>query len=78
MVYGIIKLDGNYHFFKMADGCVFDLTSEQFGDEVLDYGNCLKQFREVHLAKEKNGCVMNICGHSFWTGIRLSYTMGTE
>lgn len=31
----------------------FDLTSEQFGDEVLDYENNPEQFREVHFAKEE-------------------------
>ena len=52
-VYGILRPDGNYHCFNVADGCVFDLTSEQFGEEVLDYGNCPEQFREVHFAIEE-------------------------
>ena len=30
---------------------VFDLTSEQFGDEKLDYSNNPEQYREVHFAK---------------------------
>lgn len=30
---------------------VFDLTSEQFGDEILDYTDDPEQFREVHFSK---------------------------
>ena len=52
-VYGIKRPGGNYHCFNDVDGCVFDLTSEQFGDEKLDYTDCPEQFREVHFAKEK-------------------------
>lgn len=52
-VYGILRPGGNYHCFNDVDGCVFDLTSEQFGDERLDYSDCPEQFREVHFAKEE-------------------------
>ena len=52
-VYGIKRPDGNYHCFNDVGGCVFDLTSEQFGDERLDYTGCPEQFREVHFAKEE-------------------------
>lgn len=52
-VRGILRPDGNYHCFNDIDGCVFDLTSEQFGDEVLDYKNCMEQDRSVHFAKEE-------------------------
>lgn len=52
-VYGILRPDGNYHCFNVVDGCVFDLTSEQFGDEALNYDNCPEQFRETHFAKEE-------------------------
>ena len=52
-VYGILRPGGNYHCFNDVGGCVFDLTSEQFGDEVLHYDNCPEQFREVHFAKEE-------------------------
>ena len=45
-VYGIRRPDGNYHCFNDVDGCVFDLTSEQFGGEVLDYTHCQEQLRE--------------------------------
>lgn len=52
-VYGIPRGDGNFHCFNDIDGCVFDLTSEQFGDEKLDYSDCPEQFREVHFQKEE-------------------------
>ena len=52
-VYGILRPGGNYHCFNDVGGCVFDLTSEQFGDEQLDYSDCPEQFREVHFAKEE-------------------------
>ena len=52
-VYGVPLGDGNYHCFNDVDGCVFDLTSEQFGDEKLCYDNCPEQRRETHFAKEE-------------------------
>ena len=52
-VYGIPLGDGNYHCFNDVDGCVFDLTSEQFGDRVLDYTNRTEQLREKHFAKDE-------------------------
>ena len=52
-VYGVPLEDGNFHCFNAAGGCVFDLTSEQFGDTVLQYDGCPEQFREVHFAKEE-------------------------
>ena len=52
-VYGVHLEDGNYHCFNVVGDCVFDLTSEQFGDTVLNYENCPEQFREVHFAKEE-------------------------
>ncbi len=50
-VYGVLLEDGNYHCFNDVAGCVFDLTSEQFGDRKLHYENCPEQFREIHFAK---------------------------
>ena len=50
-VFGVPLGDGNFHCFNEVDGCVFDLTSEQFGDRKLDYENCPEQFREAHFAK---------------------------
>ena len=52
-VYGVPLGDGNYHCFNAVDGCVFDLTSEQFGEKQLDYSDCVEQFRAVHFAKEE-------------------------
>ncbi|MBO4243326.1 MAG: hypothetical protein IKT14_03130 [Clostridiales bacterium] len=52
-VRGILRPGGNYHCFNVVDGHVFDLTSEQFGDEVLDYSDAPLQSREVHFAKEE-------------------------
>jgi len=52
-VYGVPLGDGNYHCFNVVGDCVFDLTSEQFGDRKLDYEHCQEQRREVHFAKEE-------------------------
>lgn len=52
-VYGILRPGGNYHCYNVIGECIFDLTSEQFGDEVLVYENNPEQFREVHFAKEE-------------------------
>lgn len=52
-VYGILRPGGNYHCFNVVGDCKFDLTSEQFGDEVLDYEDCQEQFRDVHFGKEE-------------------------
>ncbi len=52
-VYGIPREGGNFHCYNVVDGCVFDLTSEQFGDEVLSYEDNPEQFREVHFEKEE-------------------------
>lgn len=54
-VYGILSESGNYHCYNDVGGCVFDLTSEQFGDKAasLVYENNPEQFREVHFAKEE-------------------------
>ena len=51
-VYGVPQKDGSFHCFNDVDGCVFDLTSEQFGEKKLDYTNCTEQFREVHFSNE--------------------------
>lgn len=49
-VYGIPLEDGGVHCFNEALGCVFDLTSAQFGDAALDYENRPEQSRERHFA----------------------------
>ncbi len=52
-VYGVPLGDGNFHCFNDVGDCVFDLTSEQFGDVRLNYGNCPEQYRQVHFKKEE-------------------------
>ncbi len=52
-VYGILRPGGNYHCYNVIGDHKFDLTSEQFGDEVLCYKNNPEQLREVHFAKEE-------------------------
>ncbi len=52
-VYGVPRSDGNYHCYNVVGEVKFDLTSEQFGDEVLVYERNPEQFREVHFAKEE-------------------------
>ena len=37
----------------MVGDSVFDLTSELFGEEKLDYENNPEQFRDIHFAKEE-------------------------
>lgn len=50
-VYGVLRRGRNYHCYNVVGDVVFDLTSEQFGDEKLDYTDNPEQFREVHFAK---------------------------
>lgn len=52
-VYGILRPGGNYHCYNVIGDCRFDLTSEQFGDEILNYEGNPEQLREVHFAKEE-------------------------
>lgn len=52
-VYGILRPGGNYHCYNVIGDAIFDLTSEQFGDEVLDYTDNPEQSREVHFAKQE-------------------------
>lgn len=52
-VYGVLRPGGNYHCFNIVGDAVFDLTSEQFGEEKLDYSNAAEQHREVHFAKSE-------------------------
>lgn len=52
-VYGILREGGNYHCYNDVDGHVFDLTSEQFGDEKLLYEENPEQSRAVHFSKEE-------------------------
>ena len=50
-VRGVARPDGTFHCFNDVGGCVFDLTSEQFGGEALDYADCPVQRREAHFAR---------------------------
>ena len=50
-VYGVPRPDGSFHCFNVVGDCVFDLTSEQFGGEALNYDGCPEQRREVHFAR---------------------------
>lgn len=52
-VRGILRAGGNYHCYNVIGDCLFDLTSEQFGDEILDYTDNPLQSKEVHFAKEE-------------------------
>ena len=52
-VYGILRSGGNYHCYNVVGDCIFDLTSEQFGDEALCYEGNPIQSRRVHFAKEE-------------------------
>ena len=52
-VYGVLRPGGNYHCYNVIGDVVFDLTSEQFGDEKLDYSDNPEQLREVHFAKKE-------------------------
>lgn len=52
-VYGILRQGGNFHCYNVIGNCIFDLTSEQFGDEKLDYANNPQQSREIHFSKEE-------------------------
>ena len=52
-VFGIPRNDGNVHCYNVVDGHIFDLTSEQFQGEILNYKNNPEQFREKHFAKEE-------------------------
>ena len=52
-VYGVPRSGGNFHCYNVVDDVVFDLTSEQFGDEKLIYEDNPEQLREVHFAKEE-------------------------
>ena len=52
-VCGMLRPSGNYHCYNVVGDCVFDLTSEQMGDEPLCYENNPVQLRETHFAKEE-------------------------
>ena len=49
-VYGVPLKDGGFHCWNKVGDYEFDLTSEQFGDEELDYDSSVEQTRETHFA----------------------------
>lgn len=49
-VYGIPLPGGFFHCYNEVDGQIFDLTSEQFGEEILNYRKEHEQYRAVHFA----------------------------
>lgn len=49
-VYGIPLPDGSYHCYNVVGDSLFDLTSEQFGDERLSYTMENPQSRELHFS----------------------------
>ncbi len=52
-VRGVLRPGGNYHCFNVIGESEFDLTSEQFGEEKLEYSVYKVQSREEHFAKEE-------------------------
>ena len=52
-VFGVLRPAGNYHCYNVIGNRIFDLTSEQFGGEVLSYEDNPQQLREVHFAKDE-------------------------
>ena len=52
-VYGILRPDGNYHCYNVVGEAKFDLTSEQFLGEKLNYDNNPIQLRDNHFKKEE-------------------------
>ena len=52
-VYGIPLPDGGFHCYNVIGDCVFDLTSEQFGEQKLTYESNPEQFRYEHFRKEE-------------------------
>lgn len=49
-VYGVPLPEGGFHCYNAVGSSLFDLTSEQFGDTVLEYPKENPQSREEHLA----------------------------
>lgn len=48
-IYGVVLPDGSIHCFNIINGVLFDLTSEQFHGEKLEYNKLLLQDRDEHL-----------------------------
>lgn len=52
-VRGVRRPGGNFHCFNVVGSCVFDLTSEQFKGEALEYSRYEVQYRQQHFVKEE-------------------------
>ena len=52
-VFGVPRGDSNFHCYNIVDDHIFDLTSEQFGDEELCYTGNPEQFREIHFSRRE-------------------------
>ncbi|MBQ7151140.1 MAG: hypothetical protein IJR94_02670 [Synergistaceae bacterium] len=52
-VFGVLRPDGNFHCYNLVEGVVFDLTSEQFQGEALDYSLRHEQSRAIHFSKQE-------------------------
>ena len=51
-VYGVPREEGVFHCFNIVDGKKFDITSEQYRDEVLTYTDEYEQSREEHFSNQ--------------------------
>ena len=69
-VYGVVRPGGTFHCYNVVEGCVFDLTSEQFGDEKLSYIDNPEQYREVHFAKQEKKLRYETLKHRLEEAIR--------
>lgn len=54
-VYGVLRPGGNYHCYNVIGDWRFDLTSEQFGEEALDYEIIRSSSAKYILPKKKKG-----------------------
>lgn len=52
-VHGVPLADGNFHCYNVVRGRTFDLTSEQFADQVLDYADNPEQSRKAHFSQDE-------------------------
>lgn len=87
-VYGIPLKDGAVHCYNVVGDCIFDLTSEQFGEEAknLVYEKNPEQYREVHFCKEEKkqryeylrGKFMELCGKRVWKQLDSKYVLDTR
>lgn len=72
-VFGIPRPDGNFHCYNVVGNSVYDLTSEQFGDEILDYSNSIEQFREIHFSDENKKERYDILCYNLKEYLNLEY-----